>query len=458
MKTELVNQLAYIGIPESQAQKVQDHLNGAKSFVYPSDPGIEGALPWLQNRLMSLPKPLGQKLIDITNQNRPDPDIMYSEEGYDSCQSHRKVAKIAAEAILLGGLVYEAGLLGKTLKLNQAQEMTNSSLQITECDLPDLMALAKYHGSKQDFLFPGVTPSLPTTASLEEMAFATLKGAPITSVRTLTGLGGIRHDKDWNHVTDLPTFVDLKVAEDKRYYPGIGIYYLLMKDDLSSFPNLEKYEKTTPGLIAKLEKLKQTQSRTPKYDFSGVSVLCATHIPTWGELKHMQFSNGTAHLELDQSFHSPSYEFMVLRAVLEDAFAGKKVSEIKLAQIDPLVQKTTHCWSFNSTIHLPWTAENADLSNGLIGRVGNRYGDYGIRYGVGFKNKSLEIRKYVFGNDRQYPFGVAGTSGYETRTYAQNSEFTGTYQTEIITPQHHWWKSTENNGFMKTALQYLDKL
>ena len=93
------------------------------------------------------------------------------------------------------------------------------------CILP---VIAEKYGAEQDFLFPGVTPSDKNTLELDEYVYHSLSGKPVTSVRNITGVGGLRYDKDWNYATDFSTFVDLKVKEDKRYYPGIGLYYALM--------------------------------------------------------------------------------------------------------------------------------------------------------------------------------------------------------------------------------------
>lgn len=448
--------LKVLGVPSSQAHQLQKHIKQAERFVFPRDPGLDESISWLSSSLFQALEPKDAHLVyKIVAVNKPDPGVEYLEQGYDSCQSHRKLSKVAAEAILIGGLTYESSLLGNPMDLKTVQKEIGSTINVDTSDWAQLTELAKKHGSKQDFLFPGVTPSSANTPSLEELAFLVLKGTPSTTVRSLTGVGGLRYDKDWNYATDLATFVDLKVAEDKRYYPGIGIFYFLMRHELESIPVIIRIKQSQSGLYFEIAKFVAALKRTKKQEFSGVSILCSAYLPDWSEMKGMQEFLSDGHIELAESFHSPSYEFATLRFIFEQVNNGETVHEATYNQLSSLAKKLDYCWSFNSTIHLPWTAELAGLSNDYIGSITNQLGDHCTRYGVGYKGKSLEVREYSFGSQRHFPYGLTGKKAYGVKIYHGSDHFTGSHDALMLSADKPLLCDINRHGFMRAALNYL---
>lgn len=448
MQNELVS-LQSMGVSEAQVGLLASHLAKAAEFVWSTDPGIPSALEWMHDSLSKNLIPTDAKLLlDVVIKNLSSAEVVYSEAGYDSCQSHRKLSKVAGEAILIGGMIYESQLLGLPIKLEEAKTLVNSQLELDQNDASGLVRIAQKHGGAQDFLFPGVTPSNADTPSLASYAVAALGGQPLTSVRTLTGVGGLRYDQDWNFVTDFKTFVKLKVTEDKRYYPGIGVFYLLLNNALSVFPGLTS--------VTSLEQFKQKLSVVEDKQFQGVSVLCSTFLPSWPEMKKYQDFTSPQSLALAEAFHSPAYEFSILLGAIKNIAVGQ-VDKALVEQLNILTEKLDYLWSFNSTIHLPWTASMAGLSNDLMGKITNSMGDYGIRYGIGYAGKSLEIRQLTFGINRKFPLGLAGQTIYITRIYGESDCFQGTYQESSLKPGDNLWKKIQKLGFMKAGLALLEK-
>lgn len=448
MQNELIP-LQSMGVSEAQIGLLANHLAKAAESVWLTDPGIPEAVKWMHESLVKHLSPNDANLLsDIVIKNLPSAEVVYSEVGYDSCQSHRKLSKVAGEAILIGGMIYESQLLGSPLSLEEAKALINSQLDLNQDDAENLILIAKIHGGAQDFLFPGVTPSNTDTPSLASYAVATLSGQPLTSVRTLTGVGGLRYDQDWNFVTDFKTFVKLKVTEDKRYYPGIGIFYLLLNNNLSEFPTLTS--------VTALEQFKQKLTKVENMQFQGVSVLCSTFLPSWSEMKNYQDFTSPKSLPLAEAFHSPAYEFAILIETIKKIATGQ-VDKVLLGQLDILTEKLDYLWSFNSTIHLPWTANIAGLSNDLIGKITNLVGDYGIRYGMGYAGKSLEIRQLSFGDNRKFPLGLARQTIHVVRIYKESDCFQGNYQESSLKPEDDLWKQIQKLGFMKAGLILLEK-
>lgn len=441
--------LASLGMSEGQAKALTNHLEKAEAFVQSVDPGIEKAFDWLYLSLYSaLPEEDATLLFQIASKAIVDPKVEYLEKGYDSCQSQRKLAKIVGDAVLCGGLLFEAELLGLS------KEPLISGLATEELD--QLKIIAKNYGGAQDFLFPGVTPSSGETPSLSEMAYLTLQGKPATSVRTVTGVGGLRFDKDWNFAGDLVTFANLKVTEDKRYYPGIGIFYFLASREFESIPVIAQLKFSQSKLFLAIAEFVAALKKTTKYEYGGVSVLCSAYLPPWSELKKTQAFVTQKNLELAQAFHSPSYEFVVLKNVFEKVGQSGIVDEGLIGALKDLTKKLDHCWSFNSTIHLPWTAELAGLSNDFIGKITNLQGDCCIRYGVGYKGKSLEIREYFFGNERKFPQGLAGQKAYGLRWYPATETFEGTCYEMPVDFSDKFIQKIIKKGFLAAALELLE--
>ncbi len=448
MQNELIS-LQSMGVSEAQIGLLASHLARAAEFVWLTDPSIPEALKWMHSSLSKNLIPTdADLLLDVVTKNLPGEEVVYSEVGYDSCQSHRKLSKVAGEAILIGGMIYESQLLGLSINLEEAKILIGSQLGLDQNDAEGLVRIAQKHGGVQDFLFPGVTPSDTDTPNLASYVVAALGGQPLTSVRTLTGVGGLRYDQDWNFVTDFKTFVKLKVTEDKRYYPGIGIFYLLLKNDLSAFPALAH--------AMSIEQFKQKLSEVENKQFQGVSVLCSAFLPSWSEMKKYQDFTSPKSLALAEAFHSPAYEFAILLETIKNITAGQ-VDKALGEQLDILTEKLNYLWSFNSTIHLPWTANMAGLSNDLIGKITNSVGDYGIRYGMGYAGRSLEIRELAFGNNRKFPLGLAGQAVYVVRIYKESDCFQGSYQESPLKPGDNLWKQISKLGFMKAGLTLLEK-
>jgi|CXWL01.1.fsa_nt_gi hypothetical protein len=455
-KEKTIVNLASLGIVPEQVEALVDHLEIAEGFVYRDDPGIEQAFHWLHQSLFSaLPEAEARLLYKIAEAAKIDPKVEYLEKGYDSCQAHRKLSKVVGEAIMYGGLLYEAGLL-KLPKEKVLAGVPPHVLNLTAEELMRLEHVAKVYGGVQDFLFPGVTPSSGETKTLSEMAYSTLCGRPETSVRTLTGVGGLRFDKDWNFATDLVTFANLKITEDKRYYPGIGVFHFLSENEIGKIPILGKLKIDQPKLFLAIAEFTSVLKRVQKSEYGGVSVLCSAYLPPWSELKKMQGLVTQKNMDLSQAFHSPSYEFVILRDIFEKVAKGEIVDGTYLAGLSDLSKKMDHCWSFNSTIHLPWTAELASLSNDFIGRITNLQGDYCVRYGIGYKGKSFEIREYCFGNQRKFPQDLAGKKAYGLRWYPSSEIFKGSYYDMSFDRSEKFIQKVINKGFLAAALELLE--
>lgn len=442
-----------LGIPADQIKTIKDHLNSAEKYVFPRDPGIEESFGWLKDNLNKyMERKDADFLCQIAVDNIPHGKVEYLEQGYDSCQSHRKLSKIVGEAILIGGYIYESDVMRlysyfskEESELEGAKSAIGSTLKLESDAGTKLSHIAQKYGSEQDFLFPGVTPSDTKTISLEDMLYASLSGDPKTSVRTVTGVGGLRYDKDWNYVTDWATFANLKVKEDKRYYPGLIVFHHFLNLDWESLPK----SPTLRGLIHQIKEIKHIEKQ-------GVSVLCSSFIPTWGETKILAgyLASGAIQADLSEAFHSPAYDFSVLLFETKKFYQyNKKIwDDVDSRQIGLISKKLNHLWTFNSTIHLPWTASLANLSNGLIGRITNQVGDYGIRYGVGKSGKSLEVDEYHFGLKRVFPQGVAGQIGYKVKVYGQSDEFKGPFESFILVEGSPLWQGIKEKGFLAAAL------
>jgi hypothetical protein len=268
-------------------------------------------------------------------------------------------------------------------------------------------------------------------------------------------MGGLRFDQKWNYVADLTSFAQLKVAEDKRYYPGIGIYHILSTSDTDSIPIMSALHDQDEEIYYALASISKATHEIPRTVIPDVSVLCAAYIPPWAELKDHVVTAGNAHLELSESFHSPSYDFVVLKKLLEQYHAGNRPQAAMLTQLSLLKNRMHHLLSFNSPIHLPWAAELSDMSYGLIGKATNAKGDYAVRYGIGHHNQSLEIREYSYGISREFPYGLSSKTAYGLRIYTDSPLFQGKHEEYALTPDTDMWKSIQNHGFIKGALEVL---
>lgn len=447
-----------LGIPKDQIEKLNQHFQEAENFVFPQDPGMEEALHWLESNISNNLAPWSHDVLkQILASNMPDPKVEYLEQGYDSCQSHRKISKVIAESILIGGLIHEYNLLGISLGIDHAKSIIGSNLNINEGLIEPLTEIAKEYGASQDFIFPGVTPSDSNTPSLQELTFYALSGKPKTSVRTITGVGGLRFDRDWNYVTDFATFIKLKVEEDKRYYPGIGIFYALLQLPPENIPLVDNLRSSQPAVYQTIVDLSKTLKNISEKKFQGVSMLCSAYLPSWSEMKTGLECKSIPNMEIAESFHSPAYDFATLKKIFEYLSARKNPDSLQIKQLENLKDKLRQLWSFNSTIHLPWTSRLAGLSNDLVGAITNNLGDYAIRYGVGYKGKSLEIREYHFGNTRKFPPGLAGKMFYKAFFYPESDSFEGEKIEFPLESDMHFLTEVQHVGFMAAALEYLEE-
>ena len=452
IELENPGRFAGLGIPNKQLGSIAAHLATAQEHVFEQDGGPQKALEWLWGSLRTrLETDQAFLLYNAAMRNFTITPVEYAESGYDSCQSHRQLSKIVSELVLLGGLLYEGALIGLDMSLVDAQKLVDSHLDIAPDEAARLAEFTKHHGMQQDFIFPGVTPSSPTGPSLEDMAYATLAGRPKTSVRTLTGVGGLRYDRDWNHVTDLSTFAELKITEDKRYYPGLGIFYFLMTYGADNLPAIQALRTSQPEVYFAIKRLETCVKNIQHEDYEGVSILCTTYLPAWSELKTVIEFTDEDMPDLSGDFHSPSYEFAALVGLFSQAFSPSQA----IQGLDNIKHALQKCWSFNSTIHLPWTAELADLSNGLMGRITNQVGDYAMRYGVGHNGKSLEVIEYYFGDQRRFPYGLAGKTAAVLKFYTASDCFSGSATEIILHSRHPFWKKVAQVGFLKAALEEL---
>ena len=134
---------------------------------------------------------------------------------------------------------------------------------------------------------------------------------------------------------------------------------------------------------------------------------------------------------------------------------GQGYSELAVSQFDNLIKKLSYSWSFNSTIHIPWTSELDILSNNLMGKVTNMAGDYGMRYGIGYGGKSIEIREYHLGQGRLYPSGVAGKTCYAVVYYPNSDIFEGETVWDGFDPKDTAWQGLEQDGLINTMLEII---
>lgn len=442
-----------LNIPPKQVVTINDHLERAKGYVY-ADLGQKEAIEWMKSRLSTIKPEYAGTLAQIVDENLPSIEVAYVEGGYDSCQSHRKLAKIVGEIFLVGGLTYEAKLMGLNVDFDVVKSFISSNLIIAPEHEAIICKMAKELGGSQDFIFPGITKTDETTPSLEELTYLSLKGKPIISVRNLTGVGGLRNDKDWNLAADLPSFVNLKVAEDKRYYPGMGVFYWLTQIPIENIPLLTSFKEKL--IYQEIVKLKESVEKTPKMQAEGLSILCSAYLPPWSEMKKwLPFTGAGIIGDLSSAFHSPSYEFYFLNHLFKELAVGKTPDDKMVNQVRNLSEKLSHMWSFNSTIHLPWTSELAGLSNNLMGQITNFKGDYCMRYGVGYQGKSIEIREYHFGQNRAFPSEYSGKTCHAIIVYPQSELFEGKSCWQGFDSTSDEWTGLNQKGLIKTMLEII---
>jgi len=437
------------GVSDTQIKVLAEHILGGYAYVSRQDLGSHEAIDWFEESLKTnLPESYAKVMHDVVMKNYVDNGVEYLESGYDSNQSHRNLAKVAGEAILLAGIKNEFEMCGFAPSFEDVLEVCGSKMKMESTELSAMQEIAIRFGANQDFLFPGVTATEEDTPSLEKFALAALMGNPIICVRSLFGLGGLRKDNEWNHVTDIVQFAKLKVTEDKRYYPGLGIFYIFSNlKNLEEMPIAKKIKEKNPVGYEILEEIFQKIHQVKDNDYSGVSILCSQYLPSHKEMKNWEFEAGSSSYDFASAFHSPAYEFGTLARLFEQVVEGKNDGAKLSKKI--IEEGTGKIWSFNSTIHLPWTSEIAGLSNNLMGQVTNSNGEYAVRYGVGYKGKSLEVREYHY---------KGGLVSYALYYYPQSDTFNGVGREESVLDQGgSIWKQISKIGFMEFALKYLEE-
>ncbi len=444
-----------LSISADQKKMVNNHLAMAQEYVVP-EMGQQQALINLRNKFELFAPKYADMLIEIVEANLPDVSTVYGESGYDSSQSNRKLSKIVGEIFLIGGLTAEGKLLGLGVDCQSVMTLIKSGLSIPDEYYEAIESLSLEKGGEQDFLFPGVTATDESVDSLEEMIVNTLTGSPMISVRNIAGVGGLRDDKDWNMATDMPSFIDLKVLEDKRYYPGMGVFYWLSAMPLSDIPAIQSIKGSS--MYKELEGLKASIEQTKPKTEENISVLCTAYLPSWNEMKQwIPYQDSEFLGDLSSAFHSPSYEFSFLKMLFDNISSGKSPNEaIVKSQIQDLKSKLNYLWSFNSPIHLPWTSELAGLSNNLMGNVTNLSGDYCLRFGLGKGNSSIELREYHYGSGRNTNPVYQGKTAYCMVYYPDSKVFEGKKHWKGIDLSDPFWKNYHSKGLLQTLIEAIN--
>ena len=407
-KEGLQNNLIGRGVDEQTLKQVSDFCGQSQEYVFEKSQTVNDGFDLIMGKLEGLVT--GQELALIKEKtwdqvNSNPPEIIYGEQGFDSSQTNRETAKVISELICVGGVCSEAQTLGLDLAGDQVVELLGTDYNLTAEESSMIGQVASKVAGEQDFLFPGVTPTDEETVDLEVLALSSLIGKPLISVRTLTGLGGLRFDNEWNYLTDFNTFAELKIEEDKRFYPGLGIYYLLSKLDWSEIPAIEQLKQVDKKAFLRLKSLVEDlqKNKQEKQDFS---LLCSGFIPRSKEFKYAKQAKLEYEGEVGEivtnamtNFHSPSHEFghwFKLGNVLADLESGQFDKPSFNRHLEGAKQWSKGLWSFNSPIHLPWVASLSYLSNHLMGQVTNQSGESCIRFGLGSKElkKSIELRVY----------------------------------------------------------------
>lgn len=460
-KISLINR----GVGKEALNQVESFCAENKEFIFPKSQTVEEGFELIMGKLDKL---LTREELDLIKDKTIEqlqlypPEIIYGEEGYDSSQANRETGKIVSQLICIGGVFNEAKLLGLKLAVDDLKGLLKSEVDLTGEELELLEQVAEKVAGEQDFLFPGVTVSSDEVEDLETMALATLAGKPSVSVRSITGVGGLRFDQEWNYLTDFNTFAELKVEEDKRFYPGLGVYYLLSKFDWQEIPVFNNLAEVNNTAFVKIKNFVE-QLKVNKVSKEDFSLLCTAFIPRFKELKRASeagllqdknISNFIANMI--SNFHSPSHEFghwLKLGKILSKVMQGEFDKVGFWRHFEGAKEWSKGLWSFNSPIHLPWTTGLAYLSNDLIGKITNKKGDSVIRFGLGSQvsGKSMEIRIYYLQNSK-----VA------IRKMIYNGdlfEFSSIIDDEWIFDNNHEIIQTVNKkGFLQAAVDELEKL
>lgn len=418
------------------------HLQASAPYVI-TENTTAGAMYLLKQQLSGhMDKKSAAVLMHIVQQNMEPVEFVYHESGYDSNQPGRYLSSIVAEALLIGGYLHESGLAGQFISPAQVKINLASRLKLSGIRANQLAGIAAVYGRSQEYLFPGVTPSDERVPSLEDMALHTLQGNPPVSVRSLTGLGGVRYDREHNHIADFLTYLNMKSVKDRRYYPGMFLLLLSLQTGQGSVEHHPLFRSE------QFHKLLRTIQHTPPFRCNNHSSLCSA-VLIQRETLPGQIKQTNKTLPVIDAFHSPAYELLNFYTCFKNvsAFPENKIHKGKFDQsIALLISKVHRLYTFNSTIHLPWADSLAFLANGLIGQVKNNKGDAVVRFGIGRAGKSVELVAVNY---------AEGMNGYYMKQYVSSSLFEGDYEPHFISEDDHHWKFIVEQGFIRYCLRMI---
>ncbi len=433
----------YLQVNRSTQQLIHSHLEVVSQYIHSRSSTVDEAIEEIEKKMLqTVDKEIVMLIMQIVQKNKekinlPKIKNKKKKKWNNSFDVRYYVSHIISEIILIGGLLYEAEMLGIVLDVVEAKRITRSELFIEDMCKDMLEEFARKYGYQQDFLFSGVI--IPEKIDVYNIIAQTIQGKPQKLKRSLFGVGGLRYDTSYNYVHDIKTFVYTKILIDRRYYPGIWIFYLLSQLPLGEIPILKP---TSQFYSEKLLFLQKEIQRIQKKEYKSVTILCSTELPDaisyWSFLHY-----GTQkYLELPLAFHSPSDIFGMMKKIFED--------RAEISSMLPMIEKKlSYYWTFNSILHLPWTNKLSYLSHHLIGKIRNEQGMHCIRYGVGLKKRSIEIREYMVAKESHVQ------RLYQLRFYFKSQYYKGGYSSYFL--QHHalLWRHIEDYGFFASFLPVL---
>lgn len=433
---------------------INAHIHKVNDYIYHEEPSAEEAISQLISTVraqVSDPE-MAYALEDILNTNahmvkQADASV-YTEEGFDSCQTKRFASKILAEVMLLWWYIYEQTLLGNTVTLSDAQQRFKSQVIIDDKYADLLPLMAKALGANQEFLYPGVSPSSADTPTLQRYIQAVLDWNPMPSVRAMTGVWWLRNDMEENHTVNFQQFLSLKMSWDKRYYPGVVTLNALV-DGYESISFMNTLATTNPHAYREIVELVTLIREQSPESIDDAALLCSAYLPDTKSIPTAVFENAepktSDHLSvrLLQTYHSPRSELHWLQMVIEKLVAGETVEDAVVSErISELAMHVRRLKTFNSTMHIPRADGLASMANGLLGKLTNKEWHTAIRYGLGFDQKSFEVVQYDLAD---------GRTAYIARRY-DNKLFQWIPVEEfIVGADHPMRKEIEDAGFLKTA-------
>jgi Pyruvate phosphate dikinase, AMP/ATP-binding domain len=433
---------------------IKSHIDNVEEYINYEEPSVDRAIKDLKEKMLKacdaetwviLSAILDDNAITL-EQAKPD---VYTEEWFDSCQTRRRVSKVIAELMLVSWTMYERSLLGEDISLENAQWICGSTIIIDKKYEDHLISIAEKYWDNQEFLFPWVSPSSKETPHISEYMKDLLNGNPKPSVRAVTWLGGLRDDKEENHTVDFKQFLELKMKEDKRYYPGVVSLNLLLEKNIDEIPLITTIKEEYPNVYANILELKSILEWQKSESIDDAALLCAAYLPNNISQNVINSSypknSDLTYTRLLQAFHSPRSELDAFQKLLQSITNGEKISEEEIGHVfEPLKMQAGWMKTFNSTLHIPWASGLAKLSNGLIGNIKTKEWVSVTRYGIWYNNKSLEVLQY------DLPWWLVS---YEVKEY-DNKLFNWEAKKTYIM-NNEMKESIEEIGFLKTASSIL---